>query len=114
MILDCCCSAGINRGVDFQESEILIPRISSPFHIKSNAEEFWSHGRSGKFDTSHVLLAACGRNQKAHEHPVTKRGLFTSSLMTVLRGNDINTLTYTSLIDKMEMPKWCAFPISLC
>ena len=81
LILDCCFSAGINRRSG---------NITDSF--------------SGKFHSSYVLLAACGRDQKAREHPVTKEGLFTSNLMKVLRANDINTLTYTSLIDRMEMP----------
>ncbi|KAF8809408.1 hypothetical protein BYT27DRAFT_7187712 [Phlegmacium glaucopus] len=117
LILDCCCSAGMNRGEELEELEnCVIRRISNPPQIKNSTDqELWSHGtRSGnisdgfygKFNASHVLLAACGRDQLAHEHPKIKHGFFTSSLMKVLGGNDINTLTYTSLMHKMKMPPW--------
>lgn len=113
LVLDCCSSAGMNRG---EESETLIRRISNPPPFKNSTDkELWEHGTrgggsadgfSGKFHASHVLLAACGRDQFAREHPLTKQGFFTYSLMQVLNGNDINTLTYTSLIHKMRMPPW--------
>lgn len=125
LILDCCCSAGINRGEDFEESEeYVIRRISNPPQFKNSVDkELWSHGTrsrnipnsfSGKFHASHVLLAACGRDQVAYERPKVKQGVFTYSLMKVLNAsnNDINTLTYTSLMHKMEMPPRCVHYIT--
>ena len=112
LILDCCHSAGMNRAKESEKH--LIRQIFNPPQIKNNTDkELWSHGARGgniadgfcgKFHTSHVLLAACGRDQFAIEHPELKRGIFTWSLMQVLTKNDINTLTYTSLIHKMRMP----------
>ena len=68
-------------------------------------------GFSGKFNASHVLLAACGREQVARED--SKQGIFTSRLMQVFRDDDINKLTYTSLIHKMnaKMPKEYVFAL---
>jgi hypothetical protein len=118
--LDCCSSAGITRGEDFEESEnYAIRRISNPPQFKDSTDkEIWSRGTrggdiaygfSGKCHASHVLLAACGSEQDAREHPVTKKGIFTNVLMNILRKSDINSLTYTSLIHKMDMPWWCVF-----
>ena len=112
--MDCCSSAGINRGEDSEQ--YLIRRILDPPGIENNTDEkIWSHGTRGgkfadgfcgKFHGSHVLLAACGRDRSALENLNIRHGTFTYSLMKVLNENDINTLTYTSLIHKMEMPEW--------
>jgi len=119
LILDCCCSAGISRGVDSEQ--YVIRRILNPPRIENNTDkEIWSHkiwshstrgGKfsdsfCGKFHGSHVLLAACGRDRFALENLDIRHGTFTYSLMKVLNENDINTLTYTSLIHKLEMPEW--------
>ncbi|KAF8153270.1 caspase domain-containing protein [Crassisporium funariophilum] len=117
VILDCCSSAGINRGESFREPEEYVARqISNPPPLNPNADRaIWSRGTrsggiadgfSGKFHASHILLAACGRDQFAREDPRTKRGLFTYSLLKVLESNSIEDLTYTSLMHKMKMPKW--------
>ena len=123
MILDCCSSAGINRGAELDSEQYVIRRISNPPQIENNTdEEIWSHStRGGKLsdsfcgmlNASHVLLAACGRDQYARENWDIMHGTFTDSLMKVLNENDINTLTYTSLIHKMEMPEWYVFIVSL-
>lgn len=60
---------------------------------------------SRRFRASHVLLAACGREQLAWEDPMTKRGLFTDHLLKILAGDNLETLTYRSLMDKLNMPK---------
>jgi hypothetical protein len=60
---------------------------------------------SGRFRASHVLLAACGREQMAWEDPKSKRGLFTYNLLKILMSNDMETLTYRSLMDRLTMPK---------
>ena len=110
LILDCCSSGGINRN----ESELVIRRISEPPKLKPTSDQsIWSRelrsggiaaGFSGKFHGSHVLLAACGRDQFAFESPREHRGLFTMSLMKVLKSEEFNTLTYVSLMHKLRMP----------
>ena len=60
---------------------------------------------SRRFRASHVLLAACGREQLAWEDPTTKSGIFTDHLLKILAGDDLETLTYRSLMDKLSMPK---------
>ena len=101
--------------MDVEESEeYLIRRISNPPPLKSSIDkELWSHGTRGgniadgfcaKLNASHVLLAACGRDEFAREHPVTKQGIFTASLIKAFKENDINALSYTSLIHKLQMP----------
>jgi hypothetical protein len=110
LILDCCSSGGINRG----KSELVIRQISDPPKLKPTSDHrIWSRevrgggiaaGFSGKFHASHVLLAACGRDQFAFESPQDHRGLFTMSLMKVLKTEEFNTLTYVSLMHKIRMP----------
>ena len=110
LVLDCCSSGGINRG----ESELVIRRISEPPKLKPTSDQsIWSRevrrggiaaGFSGKFHASHVLLAACGRDQFAFENPREHRGLFTMSLIKVLKSEEFSTLTYVSLMHKIRMP----------
>ena len=59
------------------------------------------------------VLAACGREQKAYED--ANGGVFTSHLIETLI-NDFHTLTYTSLVHKMnlKMPKEYVSIIFLC
>ena len=112
LILDCCSSAGINCGEEDSE-QYLIWWILNPPQIKNNTNvEIWSHStRGGKLsesfhgmlNASHVLLATCGCDQYACKYLDIMHGIFTYNLMKVLNENDINTLTYTSLIDKIKM-----------
>lgn len=68
---------------------------------------------SRKNSKSHVLLAACGRENFALEDPKTKRGLFTHYLLKVLEREDIGNLTYVSLMHKLKMPeRWVLKPSS--
>ena len=125
--MDCCNSAGINRGGS------TIRRILDPPPFKNDTDQelFKSSGSdtkgtrgigiadgfAGTFDASHVLLAACGSDQVAREDSITKQGIFTYCFLKILGDEDINTLTYTSLIHKMnlKMPQSYVFAtILLC
>jgi hypothetical protein len=121
----------MDRGVDFEESgKYTIRQILDPtpfendtyqelFNLPSNTSggrgSNIPDGFSGKHNESHVLLAACGQEQKAHEDE--NRGVFTSRLMEILTdgSENISTLTYTSLIDKinLKMPESYVFAILL-
>jgi hypothetical protein len=68
-----------------------------------------SAGFGGKFQDSHVLLAACGRERFAFENE--GRGLFTTALLSTFASINLRTTTYTSLMDRLKMPKWCAFHV---
>ncbi|KAF8964817.1 hypothetical protein BDZ97DRAFT_2004443, partial [Flammula alnicola] len=113
LILDCCSSAGMNRSKD---ADGHVPRrICNPPPIKGYTDQqFWPPEArcnrpveefSGRFRASHVLLAACGREQLAWEDGKSKRGLFTDRLLAVLASDEFNTLTYTSLMNKLSMPR---------
>ena len=90
MILDCCYSAGIHcddypklvMGRAFGPPAAL---NSSPDGKRGGYASFLSttFGRFGRDRKSHVLLAACGPNELAHE--VSQRGLFTTKLLEVLK-----------------------------
>jgi hypothetical protein len=118
LILDCCSSAGINRG----EADYVARQILDPPPLSANCDkDIWSRetgtrgvgiaeGFSGKFHASHVLLAACGRDQSAWEDPKSGQGLFTQSLLKLLGRRDVESLTYTSLMHNLKMPVWFVFP----
>ncbi|KAJ3500507.1 hypothetical protein NLJ89_g9765 [Agrocybe chaxingu] len=122
LIMDCCSSGGISRGMDLDGDpdmsiENYVPRlIKNPPPLRPLGDEkIWARGARGgtvpegfadRFHESHVLLAACGREESAREDPRTKRGLFTSSLLKVLNNQDMPTLTYTSLMHRLKMPYW--------
>ena len=86
--------------------------LYEPLNLNSNGERSCTiaNGFSGTF----VLLAACGREQKAYED--ANRGVFTSCLIEILTNEDIHTLTYTSLVHKMnlKMSKQYVSAILLC
>jgi len=90
--------------------------ITTPPPIKPSVDEaVWSKevkaelpaaGWSGRFHSSYVLLAACGRDQQAMEDPRVSRGLFSNMLLKVLDSDQIGNLTYSSLMHKLSMPQW--------
>ncbi|KAF5384355.1 hypothetical protein D9615_003158 [Tricholomella constricta] len=120
LILDCCSSGGLNRqGAAFgPTSEGYVPRqVFNAPSIPSNCDEkipskdsargiSVAVGFSGKHHASHVLLAACGREQVAYEDPRTNSGIFTTSLLRTLSALKVDDLTYTALMHRMAMPKW--------
>jgi hypothetical protein len=59
-------------------------------------------GFGGKFDESHVLLAACGKEQKAYERHGS--GLFTTALLDLLPQEVKDpSLTYATLMLKLNI-----------
>ncbi len=118
LILDCCHSAGINRGAPPDPSaiprQILGPQIISPecdsdIHSRKETtrksdEAPNGSGFSGSLWDSHILLAACSRHESAWE--VQSAGVFTKELLRVMRGRSLTELTYRSLMDNLNMPKW--------
>lgn len=74
-----------------------------------------SRGRTAPKDqqSSYVVLAACGRNEVASENRHAKCGLFTHHLLKVLEDEDIKSLTYGSLMHKLDMPVGYAFILKL-
>ncbi|KAF8988251.1 caspase domain-containing protein [Cyathus striatus] len=121
LILDCCSSAGINRNdkVENQVSEdnpYLVRYMPNPPNVTrmfANCDQdTWSQdirsaavpqGLSGKYHASHVLLAACGRQQLAHEAKNPRRGVFTNALLQILNNSNLEDLTYTSLMHKLHL-----------
>ena len=71
--------------------------------------------RAGKFPgefafhglRSHVLLAACGEKERAYEHE--GRGQFTSALLEVLESCALNDVTYTDVLERVNLEKYESF-----
>ncbi|TDL22050.1 hypothetical protein BD410DRAFT_277018 [Rickenella mellea] len=114
VILDCCHSAGANRGDDnsYIPRQILNPPDISheecyTWTVDPVAENHRGAGVPSAFvgqnQESHVLLAACGQTELALEN--NKRGLFTGALLDVLSQSDLHSLTYESLIQKIKIPE---------
>lgn len=120
--MDCCCSGGITRG-DSNANDYVVREIVNPPPASAKSDQdFWTSdarggrvgsGFSGKLHSSHVLLAACGREENAFEDPKTKRGYFTTHLLDVLESVDVRCLTYNSLIHKLNLTAkcvpWCTY-----
>ncbi|KAK0194156.1 caspase domain-containing protein [Armillaria mellea] len=115
LILDCCHSAGINRGGDdvpnarsrqlFRPPKIS-PDCDSTIRTSVPASQVVpvTSGFSGTPWDSHILLAACSRLQTAKE--VDGKGLFTHALLKVIRDRHAarGELTYQSLMHYLDMP----------
>ncbi|PBL03171.1 hypothetical protein ARMGADRAFT_6380 [Armillaria gallica] len=115
LILDCCHSAGINRGGDdvpnTRSRQLFKPPKISP-DCDSTIRSFVpasqvvpiTSGFSGTPWDSHILLAACSRLQTAKE--VDGKGLFTHALLKVMRERHAarGELTYQSLMHYLDMP----------
>jgi hypothetical protein len=119
LIMDCCYSGGIDRGdegTDYVVREIFNP----PQACAETDEEICNsllsddasltdrggghaHGFSGKLEGSHVLLAACEANERAFESSQWPGGIFTHHLLEILKTEGVRTLTYTSLLHKLEV-----------
>ncbi|KAK0484997.1 caspase domain-containing protein [Armillaria novae-zelandiae] len=115
LILDCCHSAGINRGggdaPNTRSRQLFKPPSMSP----DCDSTIWSSvpapqvlpvtsGFSGTPWDSHILLAACSRLQTAKE--IDGKGLFTHALLKVMRERHAarGELTYQSLMHCLDMP----------
>ncbi|KJA24870.1 hypothetical protein HYPSUDRAFT_38216 [Hypholoma sublateritium FD-334 SS-4] len=110
VILDCCHSGSADRLIDLEAGsrEVRIRRIDlpanynllKPEHINDNNHK--GSARSSQAwhicsDVSHVLLAACERNDPAYETD-DGHGVFTTALLKLLRDTSYENFTYRSLI----------------
>ncbi|KAH6910782.1 caspase domain-containing protein [Coprinopsis sp. MPI-PUGE-AT-0042] len=121
LILDCCHSAGINRNTTSPVPAGYIPRrIQRPPPLSARVDESIYEAAiddraarltanpagsfAGRFQDSHVLMAACGREQTAFEFQGS--GLFTQSLLSALEACGVLTTTYDGLLPRISMGKW--------
>jgi hypothetical protein len=72
----------------------------------SYAGGFGGQGYEYAFLESHVLLAGSSRSEQANMS--NGRGIFTNGLTTLWRqlGNDIDTVTYKDVIERLELPRY--------
>jgi len=120
LILDCCCAGGLNRNVPVNPKDLRYGLVGRqiydlpPIHPELDREILSheartggiSHGFSAKFHGSHILLAACGRDQVAYEDPQGPGGFFTRKLLEILNASDVHDLTYAGLVHRLQMPSW--------
>ncbi|KAK0452256.1 caspase domain-containing protein [Armillaria borealis] len=123
LILDCCHSAGIDRGAivrpgpdakarEIGDEEITISaQCDSSIYsgrtsgFRKSSQSTNTTNFSGSLWDSHILLAACGRNQKAWE--TQKKGIFTRALLQAVRETPGAYLTYRSLMLRFDkMPSY--------
>ncbi|KAJ3517714.1 hypothetical protein NLJ89_g333 [Agrocybe chaxingu] len=126
LIMDCCSSGSINRNDDVDADGEVIREIYDPPGATAECDKDicasqdtrgggCAEGFSGTLNSSHVLLAACGRDEWAYEkkkprreagrsNELVTRGNFTYHLLEVLESADAKDLTYTSLMDRLKMP----------
>ncbi|PBL03185.1 hypothetical protein ARMGADRAFT_978124 [Armillaria gallica] len=114
LILDCCHSAGINRGGDdalnMRSRRLLEPPEISPdcdstiLSLAPKSQVATSRISGTPWD-SHILLAACSRVETAKEVD-GKGGLFTHALLNVMRERRVarGELTYASLMRYLYIP----------
>ncbi|KZV67675.1 hypothetical protein PENSPDRAFT_754732 [Peniophora sp. CONT] len=115
VIFDCCYSGSGTR-----ESERDTPRMERGFELDEGTmvpstldEDIWGkvyEGRASGIPSglvqsgtrSHVLLAACGENEKAYEG--YQRGIFTQVLLEELRKVKADKITYRDLMRRIDIP----------
>ena len=106
MFLDCCHSAGLNRGDD-ESGNIRQMSNPSPLNEDIVPDLFRDCGfvpeSAGLDSESHVLLAACGKGQKAMEKD--GHGLFTTAILRSLSKYPIQNFSYRSLLQSLELEK---------
>lgn len=122
VIFDCCHSASMDRDEEADESTSRY--LSDPPPVTAEANIIpativealdddptrgvsLAPGFGSPSATSHVLLAACGRDGRAYENHEAKHGYFTDALLKfLLKSKDLKTETYLSLISALAMPTW--------
>lgn len=121
LVLDCCHSAGMNRGElsrsldssairrQIRDSQTISPECDSDIYSRKRTthesdKEQERSGFSGSLSDSHILLAACSRHESAWE--VHSAGVFTRELLRVLKERSLAELTYRSLMNNLNMPSW--------
>ncbi|KAI0315079.1 caspase domain-containing protein [Amylostereum chailletii] len=115
VILDCCHSGSATRdhekdhitgpvplvrGVCLPADYAILPTVDEDIFSETTPRA-WAIAKGYRYAgmASHVLLAACKANQKAHE--TGKRGQFTLALMDLLRKNRVEELTYEDAIKRL-------------
>lgn len=122
VILDCCHSASMDRDEDVQKgSRCLenappvtaaantIPRRMIAERIDANATRGvrLAAGFGSPSASSHVLLAACGRDGTAYENREAEHGSFTNALLkSFLSKKNLTMETPLSLMTTLDMPTW--------
>ncbi|KAJ6464605.1 hypothetical protein DFH09DRAFT_1488908 [Mycena vulgaris] len=101
LILDCCSSAGGNR--KGQQKHLTARNIPNPPTMPADCDANIV-GPSGGFRTVGVSASKA----RAYEMQEYEHGVFTHALMTAFKANDFHELTYTSLMDRLEMPPFVA------
>lgn len=119
--MDCCHSAGLNRHDGKGKIVRCIPNpppLTAEPNTGSPNKELQSTARAvrtasgfgGKFDRSHVLLAACGRDQHSIENKdgAPPHGIFTEALLKFLNNSRrrLDRETYVTLMKRLDMPDW--------
>ncbi|KAF8884096.1 hypothetical protein CPB85DRAFT_391679 [Mucidula mucida] len=109
LILDCCHSGGMNRAAAqgwVARSIDNPPPLSDSFDLdidySQNRGAHVAQGFSGTGRDSHIILAACSRNQFAYEKQ--GHGLFTTAVLGALSQPASEQLTYASLIHRLVIP----------
>ncbi|KIJ55443.1 hypothetical protein M422DRAFT_774468 [Sphaerobolus stellatus SS14] len=111
VIFDCCHSGSGTRGhVGEDDSSSLIRSVDIDVQVPLDLDQLlWSdqNARGGAFSRyssargvkSHILLSACGRKESARENG--GRGCFTKALLALLEDVGPESLTYTSVLERM-------------
>ncbi|KAF8452912.1 caspase domain-containing protein [Boletus edulis BED1] len=107
VIFDCCHSASGTRACDGY-----VDRTIELNHTidEDLDEDIWGE-RAGKIHSgfachglqSHVLLAACGEEERAYEHE--GRGQFTTALLETLKNCAIDDLTYNEVLEHIHLTR---------
>jgi hypothetical protein len=106
MFLDCCHLAGLNPGDDPPSN---VRQMSNPSPLSEDIVPDLSRNcgfvpeSAGLHSESHVLLAACGKAQKAVEKD--GHGLFTAAILRSLSKYPIQILSYKSLLQTLQLEK---------
>ncbi len=115
LILDCCHATGMNRGAskdsrvrNFKEYQELSPSCDENIYSREYRTKLYQDKKSSFSNSvsgSHILLAACSRNESARE--IGEQGIFTGALLKSLKHFATGDLppTYDSLMKHLNMPK---------
>ncbi|RXW16987.1 hypothetical protein EST38_g8865 [Candolleomyces aberdarensis] len=126
LIMDCCHSAGMNRHkgpgkisrcisnpppLTAEANSLVDLAMPGRFADPADASEAnralrVASGFGNKFDHSHVLLAACGRDQSAYETHDLSHGIFTAALLKFFKRDKLEEVTYNSLMRNLDVPPW--------
>ncbi|KIJ53196.1 hypothetical protein M422DRAFT_25663 [Sphaerobolus stellatus SS14] len=104
MIMDCCHSASVDRR-DSEPGSIREMINPAPLIDSNGLDQARDGGfvpsNAGLDNESHVLLAACGKDQGARE--MNGHGVFTTAILHSLAVNPIQSLSYRSLLLSLRL-----------